>query len=49
MGKLHPIETKREVIRLYFEEGLGGRRIAKKLDLCDPSFVFKWVWSYVKI
>ena len=47
MGKLHPIETKREVIRLYFEEGLGGRRIAKKLDLCDPSLVFKWVHNYI--
>ena len=41
-------ETRREVIRLYFEEGLGARRITKRLDLSSTALVRQWVFKYME-
>jgi hypothetical protein len=35
-----PDKVRDEVARLYVEEELGAREIARKLDLHDPSFVY---------
>ena len=39
-------ETRRETIRLYFSEGLGARRIVKRLGLSSTALVRQWVLKY---
>ena len=46
--KNYSVETRREVIRLYFQEGLGARRIVKRLDLSSTALVRQWVIKYIE-
>lgn len=39
-------EIRRETIRLYFPEGLGARRIVKRLGLSSTALVRQWVLKY---
>lgn len=39
-------EIKREALRLYYSEGLGARRICKRLGVRDPSSIRYWVINY---
>ena len=39
-------EIKREALRLYYSEGLGARRICKRLGIRYPSYIRYWVINY---
>ena len=39
-------EIKREALRLYYSEGLGARRICKRLGVRHPGSIRYWVINY---
>jgi len=46
--KHYPVEKKLEAVRLYYEEGMVHSESTKRLEICDPGRVKKWLSQYRK-
>lgn len=45
-SKDYPLETRREAIRLFYEEGLTRAEVTRKLGIADPKRVSTWLRRY---
>ena len=45
-SKDYPLEMRREVVRLFYKEGLTRAEITKRLEIRDPYRVKNWLRQY---